>query len=272
MPMINQIANDIFLYSQGNEWVMCPMVSIQDKPRYYFEMLAQEGEAETVAIVHADDTLFTGHAMGAKKYAQEAGLEIVYVEQLPAATTDFTSVITHIKEVDPDIVYDAGFGVALIKQAKELGLEPREFYSHGSSGKPFIEGLGDRAEYIMDEMWTPAPGQELGDAVLWEEVYTKADFDPLEYTFVAACYMSYEVLLQALERVEDFQDGEQLRDTILNGKYLTIGGLVSFNTTSLEHGYGLGSVFAYPTQIMNGRPVVVAPEWAKAADHIYPTP
>ncbi len=272
VPMVHQCANDIFVYSQGNEWVACPLVPIQDKPKFYFEMLAEEGEANTIAIVHADDTLFTGLAMGAQKYAEEAGLEIVYREMLPAATTDFTSVITHIKEVDPDIVYDAGFGVAFIKQAKELGVEPREFYSHGSSGKPVIDGLGTLSEYMMDEMWTPPPGQELGNAELWEEVYTRAGFDPLEYTFVASCYMSYEVLLEALQRVDDYQDPVEIRDTILHQKYLTIGGFCSFNTTSLESGYGLGSIYAYPTQVVDGKPVVVAPAWAKAANHIYPTP
>ena len=271
VPMVHQCANDIFVYSQGNEWIACPLVPIQDKPKYYFEMLAKEGKAETIAIVHADDTLFTGLAMGAKKYAEQAGLEIVYVEMLPAATTDFTAVITPIKELNPDIVYDAGFGVAFVKQAKELGLEPNEFYSHGSSGLPFIEGLGARAEYVMDEMWTPPPGQELGNVELWEEVYTRAGFDPLEYTFVASCYMSYEVLLEALQRVEDYQDSEQLRDTILTQGYLTIGGLCSFNTTSLESGYGLGTIYAYPTQIIDGRPMVVAPEWAKVTEHIYPS-
>lgn len=264
VPFIAICANSHKIYNRGFKWIVCV---IDSAPRYthrYWDMIQAEGWAKTVAFVVEDTLHPQGVYHGAKKLAEDAGLKEVSLKVLPADTHDFTATIVKIQDVSPDIVFvsaNVPFSIAFMRQARELGLNPKEFHVIHHSGV-FKKGLGAGAEGIIGQSyWTQ--GMDYGNPELFTEVMKGSGISLDDFPWAPAYMMAFEVATQAIERAGSL-DREKLMLTLKRLRVMTIGGVVSFAEN------GVGTINTYPSQIIGGKYNIVWPPDVATARHRYP--
>ena len=158
VPFVAICANSPKIYTRGYQWIVC----IIDKgPRYtyrYWEMIAAEGKAHSVAFV-VEDTLHPQSVFaGARSLAEKAGLTVTGSHVAPRDARDFSAILVKLRQSDADIVFISAnipFAVQFMAQAREMGLAPREFHAIHHSGI-FLKSLGAAAEQVTGHSyWTP---------------------------------------------------------------------------------------------------------------------
>jgi branched-chain amino acid transport system substrate-binding protein len=264
VPFIAICANSHKIYNRGFKWIVCV---IDAAPRYthrYWDMIRAEGWAKTVAFVVEDTLHPQGVYRGAKKLAESAGLKEVLINVLPANTHDFTASIMKIQKNSPDIVFvsaNVPFSIAFMRQARELGLNPKEFHVIHHGGV-FKKGLGAGAEGVIGQSyWTL--GMDYGNPELFIEVMAHSGISLDDFPWAPAYMMAFETATQAIERSGTL-DKEKLMATLKRLKVMTIGGVVSFAEN------GVGTINTYPSQIIDGQYHIVWPPEVATAQHRYP--
>jgi branched-chain amino acid transport system substrate-binding protein len=124
-------------------------------------------QAKKVGIIHDSSTYAQGLAEHTKRYAEEAGLEVVIFDAINPEDTDFKPILTKIAGLEPDAVYFTGYhpqGGLLLKQSKELGTEFQWVMGNACNNPEMVEIAGlDAAKgtYITTE---PLPKDIPGEA------------------------------------------------------------------------------------------------------------
>jgi branched-chain amino acid transport system substrate-binding protein len=266
VPFIAICANSPKIYTRGFKWIVAV---IDIGPRYtyrYWEMIKGEGKAKSVSFVVEDTIHPLGVFKGSKTLAEEAGLEVLTSDVVPAKTRDFTPVITKIKEKNPDIVYVSSnipFAINFMKQAREMSLEPREYHCIHHSGV-FKDPLGSTAEYVVGQSYW-VEGMELGDTRLITDVLKRADISEPMYPWSPAYVAAFQIVQAAIEKAGTL-DNKVLMDTLKGLKLDTVLGKAYFHET------GYGSINTYPSQIQNGQYKIIYPQEVATGKHIYPRP
>lgn len=264
VPFIAICANSPKVYSRGFKWIACV---IDAAPRYtyrYWEMVAGEKRARSVAFVVEDTLHPVGVYKGAKKLAQKAGLRDLGVRVLPPTTHDFTATIVRLKELSPDIIFvsaNVPFGIAFMRQARELDLRPKEFHVIHHGGV-FRKALGKAAELVVGQSyWTE--GMDYSNPELFLEVMDRSRVVLEDFPWAPAYMMGFEVAAQAIERAGTL-DNNRLMAALKRLNVMTIGGVVNFKPN------GVGTINTYPSQIIGGKYHIVWPPSVATADHRYP--
>jgi len=266
VPFIAICANSPKIYERGFKWIVAV---IDIGPRYtyrYWDMIKAEGKAKSVSFVVEDTIHPLGVFKGSKKLAEDAGLEVMTEDVVPAATRDFTPVITKVKDKNPDIVYVSSnipFAVNFMKQAREMNLNPREYHCIHHSGV-FRDPLGSTAEYVVGQSYW-VEGMKLGDTQLILDVLKRADVSEPMYPWSPAYVAAFQIVQAALEKAESI-DNQTLMDTLKGLRTQTVLGEAYFHET------GYGSINTYPSQIQNGVYKIIWPAEVATGKHIYPRP
>lgn len=223
----------------------------------------------TAAIIY-EDTLFpTSTARGAEAHCQEAGIEVVVNEKYPAKATDVSSVLTRVRDADPDLLIGGSYlpdAVLITRQAKELGVNPRLYaFSVGAAQPDFVETLGNDADYVLGpSMWEPeiqTPGN--GDFVAAYQAMFDRDPDYHSATGYAGC----QVLETAITNAGSL-DPEAVRDQLASLEMPTVlPGVYKVN----EQGQQIGHI-PLTVQWQGGQKVIVAPEDIAGGELQLPTP
>ena len=264
IPLLAICASSPKVYAKNPEWLV-GLIGLGPKITYrYWEMLKAEGKAKTISFVVEDSLHPMGVFKGSKILAEEAGIQVLSSHIVPAETTDFGEVINALREKDPDIVYvssNVPLAVKFLKQARQEKLNPREYHCTHHSGV-FGESLGAGAEQVVGQsFWTE--GMKLGDPDLIKRVLKKADISETMYSWAPAYVAALQVARSAIERAGTL-DHNQLLKALKESKVDTILGSAYFDPS------GYGSINTYPTQIQEGKYVVIWPADAATGKHQYP--
>lgn len=266
IPFIAICANSPKIYERGFKW----LVGVIDLgPRYtyrYWEMIKGEGKAKTVSFVVEDTLHPQGVFKGSSKLAEEAGLKVLSSEIMPADTRDFTPVLAKLKNLDPDIVYVSSnipFAINFMKQAREMKLNPREFHCIHHSGV-FRDPLGASAEEVVGQSYW-VEGMKLGDSKLISDLLEKSKVSEPMYPWAPAYVAAFQVLQAALEKAGTLNN-DALMGALKSLEIETVLGKEKFHET------GYGSINTYPSQIQQGKYVVIWPADVATGKHVYPRP
>jgi ABC-type branched-subunit amino acid transport system substrate-binding protein len=89
------------------------------------DFITKELKAKKVAVVNDNTTYAKGLADSTAAALKDAGADVVYNNALTPGQSDYTSILTKVKQANPDVMYYTGyypeFGL-LLKQAKQLGV------------------------------------------------------------------------------------------------------------------------------------------------------
>ena len=272
IPMVLAEANDPKLFERKYKWSVTQL-DVADKDSWnYLDMLKAEGKVKTIAML-AEDTLHTkGVLEGAFKKAKELGFDVVMKEIAPAGTKDFSPIITRMKALNPDVVFVEAFPafeIPFAKQAKELGLKPREFY-FGHTTKAFMDAVDPAwmENVVSSPFWVPGQGYDPEGDKVYEEVLRRTGIKWEDYWESAIHFFSLQTLVKAIEEAGTLDRGKVM-DALWKIRFTGISGPI------FHHPDGLGSVSTVAAQIQKGSLVPIWPKEVRErakSKHIYPRP
>ncbi len=265
-------ANATKVYERGykNVFSILPPAPALTQP--IFEMAETLSPKPTkVAIIAANDLFPLSCAEGAVDKANELGMDIVLNEKYPADTNDVSSLLSLVKDRDPDIFLTSGYtkdALMVVRQAREIGLNvPMMAFSVGIMLPEFISSLGEDANYVVEgEWWLPTgkdEGPVFGSTAEYTEMFREEyDIDP---GYHAASGSAAGVVLQlAIKEAGTLETAavrEAMRDLDVT---LAVWPGIKFN----EKGQNVSS--EHPVvQIQNQKYKVV---WPPVNEVIYPMP
>ncbi|HYE92597.1 MAG TPA: amino acid ABC transporter substrate-binding protein, partial [Terriglobales bacterium] len=281
-PITEAVANVTEKYKKVMVAPLAATTSIFKKGRKYAFMVISPAEVyleglvdigakrglKTIAIVN-EDTLFPkSSAIGTAELAKKAGLQVVLQEAYPKGNQDFSALLTKIKATNADIVAAATYfddAVAIVRQAKELGVNPKMFgVTVGGDIPKFYELLKNSAEYIYSasqwESTLPYPGVKEFNAAFIK------DFNHEPSYHAAAGYAGCVIYAEAVKRAGTL-DAEKVRETLLGMKHRTMFGDYQVDKDGFQTAHKMVLL-----QWQDGKRAVVWPDDLAHAKVRFPTP
>jgi branched-chain amino acid transport system substrate-binding protein len=249
--------------SPANQYASSILQSIYDlaKPR-----------PVTVAFVSADDGFSKTVTTTGVAKAKELGFQVVAEEYVPNGTSDVSSALTKIKPKNPDVIIGSVHlveGVAIVKQAAELGVHPKIFGESVAPPTPdFATSLGAAAEGVLGStQWTdkfsgtdPWFGSATDYAASFAKAYSgrTAEYHGAEAT--AACL----ALVLAVQKAGSTEP-DKVRDALAGLDQPSFFGPLKFNAQGQNVTKPMGVI-----QIQGGKAVPVWPADSSGAAIVYP--
>ncbi len=197
------------------------------------------------AVIH--DT--TDYGKGQNKYfsgfLKDAGGEIIGTFPVSPDQQDFTTELTQIKELKPEIVYFAGTsppGIRVRNQMSKVGIEAQFMGVSGIMTSGFLEGTASLAEGTLS-FHNGAPIESYAQGKQFIEAYQKAGFreDPDAYGPFA--FTAANLIMDAVERVGP--DRKAVMSTLNSTRgYQALTGEVNFD----DHRQNMATPHAYVAQ------------------------
>jgi branched-chain amino acid transport system substrate-binding protein len=268
-PMLAAGASAGDLWARGYQYLFGVYSVAED----YFKSIVLDiapAQGYTTAAIIYEDTLFpTSTANGAAVHCEAAGIEVVVNEVYPAEATDVSSVLTRVRDANPDMLIGGSYlpdSVLITRQSKELGVNPKLFaFSVGAAQPDFVESLGADADYVLGpSMWEPQI-ESTGNDEFVAAYQAKFDREPDYHS--AAGYAACQVLEAAVTEVGGL-DLDPIRDAI---RALQMPTVLPGQFQVDENGKQIGHI-ALTVQWQDGEKLIVTPEDFAEGDLRLPTP
>lgn len=226
---------------------------------------------KTMAILAADDGFSKAVAGGAADTAKKLGFKIVDTETFPEGSTDVSSALTSARGKNPDVILGAvhvAEGIAIVKQASELGVKPQVFAETVAPPTPdFTKSLGKNADGVLGStQWTPTvqgsdkymgSAQDYAKAIQQRFGHTP-DYHDAEAT--AACV----AMVMAVEKAGS-TDPDKVRDALASLNTDSFFGHIQFNDQGQNTFKPMQVI-----QIQDGKAVTVWPTKDAEAKLVWP--
>ncbi|MER3456260.1 MAG: hypothetical protein C4303_02330 [candidate division GAL15 bacterium] len=276
IPMVTMEANDRAIFARGFRYLFGTLAPGLWWTRSYFELVRQSVEAgaplRSIAFVYEDSAHTRDVAAGAIAYARETGLRVVDDQLVPFGHLDFSAILARWRSLNPDIAFVGlwtGPAIAFVRQARELGLRPREMYVRALA-YPFVQAVGGAAEGVVGATYTAR--RALDERA--HKIFHRMGRDSYDLPWVANRLVALDVLRAAVERAGRL-DRETIAEVMRDPKFevKTVIGTFRFSWNLRIAGQvlnGHGNQTAYVAQIQGGKVQVV---WPRAvADAAYRRP
>jgi branched-chain amino acid transport system substrate-binding protein len=242
MPMIegNGAAESIF--SQGYKYTFGVLAPAQNYLRGVIDVaLAQDPKPTSVAVLSADDPFSVEVADAAKAYAEKNGLQVVYNQKYPNASTDLRAPLTETKARNPDLFLNSGHlqeSIAIMQQAKELGFSPKGMgFSVGPGTPDFESTLKGDANFVMSgTQWAASLKFQGEDLFKTPDAYNTAFKQAFNYEPAyqsadgTACGVAYVKAIEAAGSI----DTEKVREQIAKLNFTSFYGVIKFDERGIN--------------------------------------
>lgn len=233
---------------------------------------------KNIGLVYANSDQGKSQAVGWKKFAKDAGFNIVLDEAYPQTSADLTSVVLKMKEAKPDVVIFSSYASDAILLQKTMASQRADTLAYlgsssGHSLPSFVQSVGDQANYFFDlTEWSPdlsvQATQDLSKRF-------KAAYGTELNGGGAFWYASAWVMADALQRAGSV-DHEKIRDAFTK-THITSGPAMVIPWSPLEfddqgqmqHTRMLVVQYqdkvrktVYPDDVASTKPVFPQPTWA----------
>jgi branched-chain amino acid transport system substrate-binding protein len=193
--------------------------------------------AKTIAILAADQEFAQNLANGARELAKKGGLKIVYDQNYPPTTVDFSSMIRAIRAAKPDMVFVMSYpndSVAIVRAVNEIGVgESVKIFGGGMVGLQFtpnmvslgslLNGITNYNSYVPGMKY---PGIE-DFLQRYAQKAAEAKVDPLGFYLPPFNYAIGQMLEQAITATKSL-DHKRLADYLHKNELKTIVGPIRF--------------------------------------------
>lgn len=283
VPMITGSAESPSIWTQKFAYTFGAIPAVDLTATSPLDTLAKlPNPPKTVAVLGVNDAFSKAVADAFKASAEKNGMTVVKYDVVPAGT-DFTPLISAIKQLNPDVLAVGGHEtehMQIIKASKSLGFMPKAFVMHyGITTPDFTKNLGKDGDDVLGAaVWTP--DLKLKDDLFGTVAdYVKASKDKFnaepDYT-QAACSATGEAFEAALQKINakpPLSDDQrtQLAKALEQVDVKTFYGPIKFATDGNWYHDNIG-LKALTIQMVQGNQVVVGPQDMKAKDPVYPVP
>lgn len=204
----------------------------------FFDLASElDPKPKTLAILGSDTEFARNATDGAKTNAARVGLKIVYEQNYPPSTTDFTPVVRALKATNPDVIYVASYPAdtaGILRSANEIGLKAQMLGGSlvGLATAAMKTQLGPLLNgIVLGEQWVPAPKLMFPGVAEFLETYraraATEGVDPLGVFLPPFAYARMQVLQEAVEATKTLTDAK-LADYIRSHTFKTVVGDVKY--------------------------------------------
>ena len=155
-----------------------------------------------IAIVKSRDDYGKDVATEFRQHYETLGGKIVIEEEYNIGERDFSSILTKIRQVNPDAVFLAGLSTEaalVVKQMRQLGMKQLYLGHPGWQSDAFVKAAGTEGEGAVVVTMPPFP-EELPGGPAFVSSYAKAGFKEPYDTFGVFGYVAGEVLVELIKR------------------------------------------------------------------------
>ena len=174
---------------------------------------------KTVAVIHDTTDYGKGHNEYFSKSLEKIGkAKIVGTFGVTADQQDFTTELTKIKALNPDVIYFGGLtpiGVRIRSQMDKLGIKAVFDGTSGIVSDSYIQGLGPLAEGTL-AFREGAPTEKLPGGKFFMEKYNEQKYENPPEAYGAFAFAAMNMILDAIEKVGP--DRKKVIDELANVK------------------------------------------------------
>ena len=178
-PMVATGASSTDIWSRGYKNIF----QVDALADTYLDLVinsAKNAGLTTIALLYAEADFPRQVAEGVRVQAAKQGMDIVFDEEYPEDTTDFSAIAGRIRLSRPDLVIGGTYlndSIAFMRQAKKSGISPKAFvFTVGPALPEFGDALGPDAEGVMGVVaWMAAAHMPMAYdfAFRYQELYGK---------------------------------------------------------------------------------------------------
>jgi branched-chain amino acid transport system substrate-binding protein len=164
--------------------------------------------AKNVVTIHDKKTYGQGLVAEFTKQLTKNGGKVVSAETINPGDQDFSSVLTKIKPLNPDLIYYGGEypeAQLLTSQAKAQGIKAPVMGGDGIYDKTYIETAKEAAEGDLCTS-VGAPTDDLESAADFVEAYDKAGYADPYSAYGAYAFDAANVIIDAIAKVLEGED------------------------------------------------------------------
>jgi branched-chain amino acid transport system substrate-binding protein len=218
-----------------------PWASARDSAAPFLGLCKKVG-AKTIAILAADAEFAQNLAGGVRGGLKEAELEVVYDQNYPPNTVEFSSMIRAVRAKKPDAVFVASYpsdSTAIIRSVNEIGIgDSVKLFGGGMVGLQYasiMESLGSMLNGVVNyHTWAPEKTMDfpgIRDFLARYQVKAKqANVDPLGFYLPPFDYAIGQILAQAVTATKSL-DHKVLAKYIREHEINTIVGNIRYGPT-----------------------------------------
>jgi len=202
---------------------------------------AEKLGAKSIAIMAADAEFAQNLCNGARAIVKAKGLQLVYDQNYPPNSVDFSSIIRAVRAAKPDLVFICSYpaeSAAIVRSVNELGVGPTvKMIGGGMVGlqfAPIMEALGPMLNgFVNYNSWVPE--KSMANPAVTEflkrySVRAKAEkVDPLGFYLPPFNYAIGEMLAQAITATKSIDD-KAIADYIRKNEMKTMVGNIRYDT------------------------------------------
>ena len=197
-------------------------------------MKALKDPPKTVALLYTDDSFDVSVAKGTRPLLKQAGFDLVMDERYSSNTSDFSVLLSQIKDKKVDAVLVAGHETEIlnfVRNAKSLAVAPKMYsFTVGVPSADFRKALGEDANYAFGmTAWLPSPSLKdrwFGDAAQFAKEY-QARFGYAPDYHAASGAADVEALAMAIEKADSLKP-QKVRDALAAIKFDSLYGPIAF--------------------------------------------
>ena len=270
MVMLGPEAADVKIYTRGYKYNFQAQTQAG---RYMLGALAlaKANGYKTLALL-AEDTAFP-KAVSAEvaKMAGEYGLKVVFDETYPKGSSDFSALLTKVKQIAPDVLFANSYlpdSQGILRQCHELGIEAKMFAVAVGAAEPEFRNLGPSAEYVFGATQWAATMPRAGNPAFVDAYQRKFNRAPDYHS--AANYASMQVLEAAVKQVGSL-DQDKLAAAVSKLKLDTVYGRFEVDPRGVQIGFTSAllqwqkgkQVLVWPDDVAKGKPILPTPPWSQ---------
>lgn len=240
----------------------------------WFEGMIWMGEElgmKTLATLNVDAAGMRSAAAFARELGQKKGMKVVFNEEYHAGVTDFSSILTRIKQLNPDIFLAAAYvpeAILLTKQMKELDVNPRMTAPGVIAIDDYPKTVGKDGDYMYGASVWETNLNTPGTKEFTQKFRAMWNKEPDYVNGVA--WASVQVMEAAVKKAGSL-DREKIRealatleiDTVSLGNYKVdqTGLQIGFRSFEIQWQNGKREI-VWPKEIATAKPMI-APPWSK---------
>lgn len=159
---------------------------------------------KTFAVIHDTTDYGKGHYKYFSQYLEAAGGTIVGAYGVTSDQQDFTTELTQIKQLNPDVVMYAGLtpgGVRVRQQMDKLGIKAAFQGVSGIKSDAFFDGVGAELAEGTVTFLEGAPAEKLPGGAFFLSEYEKAGYTTPPEAYGPFAFAAMSLLIDAVEAV-----------------------------------------------------------------------
>lgn len=267
MVMVAANAATSSIWEKGRKYLIMVLAPVDSAAIGALELAARNG-LKKVAIVNQDALLPKAVAKTTNELAKSKSLDVVAFETYPTGTSDFSALLTKVRDAAPDLLVAAAVRlddlVAIMRQMRGMNLDIKMVSSLPYGLLPeFYQQLGKDAEFVYSatfwEAGLPNPGNREFVAAYQKE------FNRAPAVQSANSYAGCQIFAEAVRHAGTIES-EKLRQALLSLRTKTILGDFAVD----QRGFQIGQR-AVTIQWQDGKQAVVWPDGLGGAPRL-PTP